>query len=223
MQLLFDAYPEAIFKRNNVGKTPLEYAREYRTDTDVYSEDNIAYLNAQRDAVITFLEAQVVYAEKAQYVSAMTTLDENGWTPLHHALRNNAPLGSIKLLVKGNTMAARVPANNMRAFPLHIACEFSSVKVVQYLMEMLNECIWDHLDVNKDSILHYACRGGNCEVVKYLLDRESPHVAERNADENLPIHLLCESGSSSANLEHTDTIYLLLLAYPETVREYMWW
>ena len=149
----------------------------------------------------------------------MATLDQIGWLPLHHALKNKASLGSVKLLVKGCALAVRVPDNNM-AFPLHIACEFSSVEVVQYLMDMRDDRTRNHLDTNDDSILHYACRGGNCEVVKYLLDNPSPHVSERNIDKKLPIHLLCESGSSHS-LEHTDTIFRLLLAYPETVREYM--
>jgi len=204
MKLLFDAYPEAIVKTNDEGNTPLERAPRDVTD------------------VIAFLEAQLVYAEKAKDTNALTTLDQNGWLPLHHALKNNAPLGSIKLLVNGCTLAVRVPDYNM-AFPLHIACEFSSFKVVQYLMETMesDERMRNHLDVNKDSILHYACRGGNCEVVKYLLDEQSPHVTKCNADKKLPIHLLCESGASTDSLEQTDTIYRLLLAYPETVIEYM--
>jgi len=212
IQLLFDVYPEAILIRNSERKTPLECAREYIEN----DEDGVA----QRDAVITFVEAQLVYAEQAQDMNTMTTLDHNGRLPLHHALKDNAPLGSIKLLVKGNTSAIRVPNNNM-AFPLHVACEFSSGKVVKYLMNMLDDRMKNHLDANDDSILHYACRGGNCEVVKYLLHKQSPHVSKRNADGKLPIQLFCEAGSSSDSLEHTDTVYRLLLAYPETVREYM--
>ena len=199
VHLLFDAYPEAIDKTNI---TPLEFARDYTADDE--------------DAVITFLETQLVYAKKSQDVSALTTLDQNSWLPLHHALKNNVPLGSIKLLVKGNTSAVRVPDYN-NTFPLHIACEFSSVKVVKYLMAILDERTWNDLDRNDDSILHYACRGGNCEVVKYLLDRQSPHVSERNADKKLPIHLFCQFGLPPNSLEHMGTIFRLLLAYPEAL------
>ena len=202
VKVLYDAYPEAIFEVDDYNHTPLH----------CFDEDESA-------DVIAFLQTQLVYAEKAQDVNTMTTLDHNGWSPLHHALKDNAPLGSIKLLVKGNTFAVLVPDNN--TFPLHIACEFSSVKVVQYLMEMIDERTRNDLDRNDDSILHYACRGGNCEVVKYLLDKQSPHVSERNADKKVPIHLLCESESSTDSLEHTGTIRRLLLAYPEAVREYM--
>ena len=203
VQLLFNAYPEAILETDEYGYTPLECARR-KAESDVTA----------------FLEAQLLFAEKSQDVNAMAKLDQNNWLPLHHAVKNNAPLGSIKLLVKGCALAIRVPDNNM-ALPLHIACEFSSVKVVQYLMDMLDERMKKHSDANGDSILHYACRGGNCDIVKYLLDKQSPYVAERNADKWLPFHLLCESGVSADSLEHTDTVYRLLMAYPETVREYM--
>ena len=200
VQLLFDAYPEAILASDRNRYTPLERA-----------------LDDNNSTIINFLQKQLEYAEKAQDVVALSALDENGWTPLHQALKKKASLGSIKLLIKGNTLAVHVPDTNM-AFPLHIACQYSTIEVVQYLMDMLDERMKNHLDVNKDSILHYACRGGNCEVVKYLLYKQrSPHVAERNADEKLPIHLLCQFGLPASSLEHTDTIYRLLLAYPETL------
>jgi len=275
IQLLFDAFPEAVLKRDNARQTPLDRAENYRVDTDTgYSEDDIAYLNSQKAQVINFLRTQQFYANSSS--ESLAVQDENGWTRLHRALKSNAPLGSIKLLVKKSVDTLQMADRNM-AFPLHIACEFSSVKVVQYLMDMLDEHTRNHLDANKDSILHYACRGGNCEVVKYLLDKQSPHIAERNAGKKLPIQLFCESGSSMTNtvegdpqtntgedivndiawicdicqvakfrtldeaeaheercsgvfdpvvkayndLDRTDTIYRLLLAYPETVREYI--
>ena len=106
------------------------------------------------------------------------------------------------------------------AFPLHIACEFSSVTVVQFMMEMLDERTWNHLDMNKDSILHYACRGGNLRVVKYLLDKKNAHVSEHNKENKLPIHLLFESYNNTVDRdskEYIETVWLLLLAHPETV------
>ena len=150
----------------------------------------------------------------------MTTLDENGWLPLHHALKKGAPLGSIKLLLRGNPSAVQIADNNM-AFPLHIACEFSSVKVVQYLVEKYDRSI-HHCDDNNDSILHYACRGGNLYVVKYLLENHAPLVSSAavNAKNELPIHLLCESrrgGEDSESPDYIETIWLLLLAYPEAL------
>jgi len=195
VQVLFDAYPEAVLKRNRNGRTPLKLARERaEINDDNVTEDNIAYLNSQRAQVINFLQTQLFYANSSP--ESLVVQDENGWTRLHRALKDNAPLGSIKLLVKKSVDTVQI-ADLKNAFPLHIACEFSSVKVVQYMIEMLDERTRNHLDVNKDSILHYACQGGNYEVVRFLLDKQSPHVTERNADQKLPIQLFCESGSST--------------------------
>lgn len=55
VQLLFNAYPEAILEDDGYGRTALERARETE-DTDV----------------ISFLEKQLVYAEKAQDMNTMS-------------------------------------------------------------------------------------------------------------------------------------------------------
>jgi ankyrin repeat protein len=68
-------------------------------------------------------------------MTAMATVDVNGWLPLHRALKNNAPLGSIKLIMRANPTAVKVADQN-GAHPLHIACEFSSAKVVKYLVDL---------------------------------------------------------------------------------------
>ena len=107
-------------------------------------------------------------------------------------------------------------------FPLDIASEISTVGVVRYLAEIssdrLNTC-----DVNKNYLLHHACRGGNCEVISYLLETpmSSASVSERNDGDMLPIHLFCEfvrgRWCEGETPEYTETIWRLLTAYPETV------
>jgi len=169
--------------------------------------------------VANFLETQLAYAHKAQDIIAMHyTLDINGWLPLHHALCNNAPLGAIKLLVKGNPSAlGRTDHQGM--LPLHIACEFSTADSVQFLVELNDGCL-DHCDLNTNYPLHYACRGGKCDIVKYLLEAHASSVSERNGNNKLPIHLLCESGNDKVDhesAEYVETIWRLLLAYPMTV------
>ena len=176
-KILYDAYPEAIFVRSQIGeddgRTPLEYARGKR------------YRN-----VVNFLETQHAYAQKAKDTTAMHALDNNGWLPLHHAIKGKAPLGSIKWLVKGNPSALRV-ISNIGTLPTHIACQFSSVKVVRHLIELDSSTV-SHLDRNKDSVLHYACRGGNLGVIRYLVDSHASLVSNTNADNKLPFHLLLE-------------------------------
>ena len=51
-----------------------------------------------------------------------------------------------------------------------------------------------------------------------LLERNVPSISERNADDKLPIHLLCGSDKVDRNsLEYVDAIWRLLLAHPQTV------
>jgi len=206
VKALFDAFPQAIHMCNREGQIPFELASNLKTsDLDI----------------INFLEAhQLAYAREANDTTAMETPDENGWLPLHHALKNKASLGSIKLLVESSPLALQV-ADPKGVYPLHIACEFSSVKIVKYLIGELGICL-DQLDINKDSPLHYACGGGNLEVIKYFLDEYTSLVslAEVNEEGELPIHLLCEAGKDKVDIDSTvyvETIWLMLLANPEVI------
>ena len=197
IKVLFDAYPQAIWVGDEDGETPLDMAID--RDTPI---------------VFDFFRTQL---ELVQNKTAVLL-------PLHHALGINACLGTIKLLVKANPVAIRTKDENM-AYPLHIACEFSSVKVVQYLVALegdSSEYILSYSDANKGSILHYACRGGNCEIVKYFLDEHTSLVssAEANVNGELPLHLLCEAGKDRDecdNAEHIEIIWRMLLANPEVV------
>ena len=204
--ILFDAYPEAILSRDSDGKTPVDLARGRSPPYEQHAE------------LVSFLQAQLIYAQKAQVRFAMTTPDQSGWLPLHHALHERATLGAIKLLVKGNPAALQV-AESRGKLPLHIACEFCSVEVAQYLVELDSSCLNAH-DANENLPFHYACRGGNCGAIKYLLGKSAPSVSKRNADNKLPIHLLCEYGGDTnvrESLIYVEAIWLLLLAHPETV------
>ena len=96
-------------------------------------------------------------------------------------------------------------------------------KVVKYLVELAGDTL-NNYDANEDSLLHYACRGGNLNVVKYLLEANVPSVSERNNKNKLAIHLLFECGSvilDRDSLEYVETIHQLLLANPEVVRDFM--
>ena len=205
VQILYDAYPEAILISDENGYTPLDLARNQPTKD--------------------FIQTQLVYARQAQDVTAMTTIDDDddGWLPLHRALKDNVPLGSIKLLVKGIPDAVQVSDQN-GAYPLHIACEFSSVNLVKYLVELAAVDTLNNVDAKNNSLLHYACRGGNLGAVKYLLERNVPSVSERNNDNMLPLHLLLECGENTyqikvdkGSIEYIETVWLLLLANPEVV------
>jgi len=203
---LFDAYPQAIDIRNGGGKTPLDLAREkvtrHRRDPN-------------ESKVVNFLLTQQAYARQAQDIKAKTTIDEDDWLSLCCALKDNASLGSIKLLVRALRYVGHTDS-----LPLNTACEFCSVKVVRYLVEVesLSE---DRLA--SMHLVHSACRSANLEVIKYFLDEHTSLVAlaEVNEQYELPIQLLCEAGKDKVDIEestdYTEIIWRMLLANPEVV------
>ena len=87
----------SIFARTDSRRTPLDIAR---------NQQAIDFLQTQpqrhgNQSVIEYLQTQLVYARQAQDMTAMTTVNENGWLPLQYALKlkDNVPLGSVKLLL----------------------------------------------------------------------------------------------------------------------------
>jgi len=189
---LYDAYPAAIL---------------------------VGEINEGKKNTLDFKQKQREYAMKAKDKTAMTTADGDGWLPFHHALKDNAPLGSIKLLLRGNPTALHTTVQK-GVHPLHIACEFSSAKVVDFLLgevQMSNQC-----DTNVDSPLHYACRSANVDVIKYLIAEQSvPSVSEVNAANKLPVHLLLECENETVDREspeYIDACWHLFRANPESVQ-----
>ena len=202
VEVLYDAYPQAINKYNSEGKTPLDFAWE--------SEER-RRKDPRKSKTINFLLTQQAYARQAQDIKTKTTIDENDWLSLCCALKDNAPLGSIKLLL----MALRY-IGHTDPLPLNIACEFRSVKVVRYLTEA------DSLSEERLAymhLLHSACRGANLEVIKYFLDEHISLVVTAVVNEKgeLPIHLLCEGGKDKVeydSVEYIEIIWRMLLANP---------
>jgi len=187
VQLLFDAYPGAIFEKTNhtftfdgqqvLGKTPLDYANR-----------NNAPLGID---IVSFLEDQLDYAKMTEDQEEMTTPDKKGRLALHLALLEGAPHGSIKLLLKGNPAALQV-ADNSGKLPLHLACEYGSVDTVKLFIESSNDEALNIQDGNKNYPLHLACLGKDYKVVQYLLLKGTSVVSKLNGEGKLPLHLLCE-------------------------------
>jgi len=193
---IYDAYPEAI------------------------EDDRIASdINEFHQQVQTFVNNELVYARQAKDLRLMTTSDDSGQLPLHTALQSNVRLGSIKLLVKGNPLAAQ-SLGISSTLPLHVACEHhDSARVVQYLVG-LDTTILDAIDGEGNTALHYACRGAKYDTIAMFLDNyDAVSVSTRNAQKKLPIDLLWESNKvpDRESVEYTEGVFRLLKAYPETL------
>ena len=231
VRLLYDAHPEAVTKRDGEGRTPLEVAQSQQWDPEVATP------------AVEFLRAQAAVALEARDPAALARPDADGRLPLHRELLRGAPLGAIKLLVAGHPGALGA-GDRDGALPLHVACENCPVPVVEHLWGRRSDARGgpSPKDSQGNSLLHYACRGGNLEVVRYLLGRgQVLSVTERNAEDKLPVHLLCEAGMDrevcstrrdgvqwqmwrggmvdADGPEYVEAIWRLLLASPGTMME----
>ena len=200
LHLLYDAQPEAM-EENMIDAPLIEFL--------LFPEE-----------IQSFVNSQLTYARQSRDLTFMSTRNENGQLPLHTALRDNAPFGSIKLLVKGNPIAVQT-ADNDGALPLHLATQHhDSTKVVDYLIG-LDPTTLTTVDGNGNTALHYACRGAKHEIIALLLEEyDAVAVSKRNALNKLPIHLLFESNAVTDREEdakYAESIFQLLRAYPETV------
>eukprot|EP00984_Skeletonema_dohrnii_P020040 scaffold9691_cov80-Skeletonema_dohrnii-CCMP3373.AAC.4 len=191
---IYDAHPEAI------------------EDDDMVSDIQSYHEQAQ-----AFINSELVYARQAKDHRLMTTPDGNGQLPLHTALQNNATLGSIKLLVKGNPAALQT-SDNSGLIPLHVTCQLhDSVNVFHYLVG-LDATTLDAVDREGNTALHLACHCAKYDIIAMLLEKYGAvSVSKQNAVKKLPIDLLWESNVvlNRESVEYTETVYRLLKAYPE--------
>jgi ankyrin repeat protein len=200
VHILYDLYPEAIERD------------EVTSNVDSFCEE-----------VKTFIRTQLIYARQARGHHLMHSSDEDGRLPLHKALRDNAILGSIKLLVKGNPSAI-CTFDNRGVIPLHVACQHHKTPaVVEYLIG-LNEVTLTTVDREGNTTLHHACCGANYAIIALLLDKYgSVSVSNRNVHKQLPIDLLLQNKnevSDNESLVYTESIYRLIRANPETLMHY---
>lgn len=213
---LFNAYPEAIFIENGLGRKPLDIAQG---GSPYYSECRLDY------SVAEFLEFQLDLEYQARHV---TTPDVNGELPIHIALqRRNAPLGTTKLMVAANPTSLSV-ADHYGLIPLHIESYYGNLDVVKFLVEK-NRTTLVACDLIGNYPLHQACRGGNCAVISYILAQTTQGASLRNSDGKLPIEILLYEGGDLYDFdsdglrrythEYTEAVYHLLCAHPHAVAE----
>ena len=194
---IYDAYPGAILDNNTFTSN----------------------IHRWHEQVQAFINNEMIYVRQARSFRQMTTPDEQGQLPLHRALRNNASLGSIKLILKVNPSTVRNVDNNC-SLPLHLACQHhDSPLVIEHLIDLYPSSI-RHIDFDHNTVLHYACRGLNYGSIALLLDKyEAASVSKRNIHNQLPIDMLFESIAveDRESIEYTDCVYRLFRAYPVTM------
>jgi ankyrin repeat protein len=197
IKLLYNAYPEAIVNAEEIFRRVIDISNFFVDDV--------------RD----FINEQLRYATQASNLQLVRTQDGNGRLPLHHALEEHAPLGTIKLLVQANPSTIQTP-DSEGSLPLHIAAsEYECPNVIKYLLDNCRTSLLVAKDYWGNTPLHYACQEGRYDVIEMLLTQyPNAPVATRNVDGDLPIQLLldCDEQESA---DYASCIFLLLKASPE--------
>ena len=223
---LFNAYPQALYSKDENGDTPLDIARFFHENMFRRRNDS---------ATPDFLQDQIDLTNQA---SQVITPDENGQLPIHRALqRKSAPFGTIKLMVASNPVSVSI-ADYEGMIPLHIASRSVDLRIVKLLVES-NVASLNISDSKGNFPLHHACLGGNCDVVNFILSQSTHGVSKRNTDGKLPIELLFyevgydyfdenddqwrrDMGRSQEyrdTQEYVEAVYHLLCLYPDGLKE----
>ena len=166
----------------------------------------------------------------AREPSAVAATNENGFTPLHFAVRSAAPLACIDAMLTANLAAAsKLRTTRQAELPLHDACQHASPEVVARLLAAAPDTVSVE-DVDGEAPLHYACRRllkfgsrrtgrnhgvqGTIEVISTLL-RLCPAAARvvETRKQRLPLHMACEYIGHAPHA--VEIITMLLDAYPE--------
>ena len=199
VKLLFNEYPEAVFKMTGSGKFPIEMAKKAPLSKEI----------------VQFLTNQIQFIKEA---TTRTTSEAK--LPLHHVLEdNNASLGTIKYIVKEFPECIHVP-NEEGAIPLLVACENASVDIVKFLFDIGDDDSLGICDADGKFPLHYACIGCNHDVIKYLLEEGNvSSISERTSTTNmLPFHLLCTTEEVKGSWkEFTESLWRVLTAFPDAI------
>ena len=201
VRLVFDAYPQAVYVQNNLGKTPLDFAEEFGYSNDYVYFDELSF--------------QLLFVVQARQVRIPHRM---GQLPLHSAVQNdNVSLGTVKLMVEANPDSIR-HADRRGMIPLHIACQVGNIEIVKFLMKA-NEESQNMRD--NDFALHHACIGGRCDIVNSVLS-QTTRGASQNMDGKLPIeYLLYDAECDRESHDYIEAVYHLLCVYPDSMVELM--
>ena len=193
-KLLFDCDPEAIYRTNNRGKTPLDIQRRYR------NREMVAFFERQTDFHRQAIEDR--------------TPDNNGQLPIHRALENSdVSLGAIKLMVSAYPYSTDV-ADNEGRLPLHIACQVGNNDAAKYLIPT-NPDSFKIRDMTGNPPLHLACLRGMCELIPCILKQSPYGVNVQNKDNRLPIELLLfDSECDRDCIQYVEAVRCLFEASP---------
>ena len=137
--------------------------------------------------------------------------------------KRDIKLNSVRILLERFPGYISILDRDGLTSPFQLACQFSSLDVVQYMVE-LDENLLNSRDDRGNTPLHWVCRNttsGSLKLVNYLLEKQILLVTLANKDGDLPIHLAsdrmnnCYHRWKFRKAQHVEIVWRLLQAYPD--------
>ncbi|UJR19480.1 hypothetical protein I4U23_022610 [Adineta vaga] len=182
-----------LMKMNKNKLTPLHMAIQ-AGHLDVINEmlryTDLSILNMRDDQLRTCLHMAAAKGHIGivnillQYRADSHCCDINEWTPLHHAMQNEKNVDDEERLQCIESLVIRGMSNInalsiRRETPLHIACKFSSSKLVKQMIKF--DCDLFIRNVDDYNCLEVAIEANNEEVVQYLIENDNCFDLMRNS------------------------------------------
>lgn len=150
---------------------------EKKNSAKEISDQSAKYLNGD-----TSIVGKISLATEKDLLNAQ---DENGWTPLHHAVHS----GDIDLVKSLIDRGANLSITNYCAkdTPVSHAFQYGPVELVKYFVEKLGI---DPMTIKEYdfTLLSQAVVGGNMDTIEYLLNRKG---STYNGNNLLEVAIFC--------------------------------
>ncbi|CAN0927053.1 Ankyrin repeat-containing protein At5g02620 [Linum grandiflorum] len=204
VDLLTKEDPDFMYLPNNAGESPLYVAAE-RGYNDIASHllKSCTSLLFQGPNGRTSLHAATINgnAELTRMIlewngGISKDVDQQGWTPLHHA-SHFAHLSIVKQLLESDKSAAYIQDEDERKTPLHIAAGHGDTHV-EIMEVLISNCpdSCEAVDRNGRNALHYAAESYSAKGLKILLSNpflSAEMINQKDCEGNTPLHLLAAS------------------------------
>ncbi|CAF1093211.1 unnamed protein product [Rotaria sordida] len=204
---LFSDSPHYIVRIAGTGNTD-EFERLIRADPSKLKVANPVGLCAAHNAAAR--NRVGILALIAQYNEDLNIEDKDGWTPLHHAVRNNA-LNAIEFLLDNGVNDVHL--SKQHEAPIHLAVIHNQLKALELLLCKRPDEV--NLGGERDKTpLHYAALIDNVDAAKILTNYNARlcqpcnsgsypiHVAALNSSNQVLSHLLAIAKSLGYDTEH---------------------
>ena len=119
-----------------------------------------------------------------------THLGPNGDTLLHYASEGGHE-DIVRYLIEKRICDPK-SLNSKGLLPMHTACLHGHLSVVKFYQSFTGMVAIQ--GPNGNTLLHYACEGGNEDIVKYLITKKHYNPTSSNSKGLLPVQIACLNG-----------------------------